>query len=387
MSAVADTARILRYSARSAFEDFRREYTIGSWVGEWGVRITFQVIFFGLIGKLLGSTEQLHFLLIGNAIMLASMTVMFVVQTTVWERWTGTLPLLIASPASPIIVFMGRSVEWIPDAVISSLLGLIVVGAVFGLPLPWPEIGLMVPLILLVTLSTYMMGAFLGSLVLRSMNSRNLVANLSHGIMMAVCGVNVPVTFFPEWVQRIAAVLPLTHGLKAARAVLGGGSSSYVWTNIRMEVMVGAGWLILALASFRLARRRGTTRRFHRIRFLGRRDSQILEDPALRPSADGRRGCSASRDAAFVLSASRQPSTDFFGIRSTGGVSSPNLVWSRIPPSPLENSTIDRLCREGCRGRRQPQSKRGKPLHGRFTGRFRPVRVDVLEPMGLRTSR
>lgn len=251
MTAFVDTARILRYSSISAWQDFRREYSVTSWLGEWGIRITFQVIFFGLIGKLLGSEEQVHFLLIGNSIMLASMTVMFVVQTTVWERWTGTLPLLVASPASPIIVFMGRSVEWIPDAVLSSLIGLFVVGRIFGLVLPWPEMLWVVPLLLLVTMTTYMMGAFLGSLVLRAMNSRNLVANLAHGIMMAVCGVNVPVTFFPEWIQRIASVLPLTHGLLAIRGVLDDAPSLYIWTNIRMEVLVGVGWLALALASFR----------------------------------------------------------------------------------------------------------------------------------------
>ena len=251
MNAIIDTARIFRYSSLSAWQDFRREYSLASWLGEWGLRITFQVIFFGLIGKLLGSEEQVHFLLIGNSIMLASMTVMFVVQTTVWERWTGTLPLLIASPASPIIVFLGRSVEWIPDALLSSMIGLFVVGRIFDLALPWPEVLWVVPLILLVTMTTYMMGSFLGSLVLRAMNSRNLVANLAHGIMMAVCGVNVPLTFFPEWIQRAASMLPLTHGLLAIRGVLGDASSSYIWTNIRLELFVGLGWLILAIASFR----------------------------------------------------------------------------------------------------------------------------------------
>lgn len=251
MSALVDTARILRYSSLSAWQDFRREYSLFSWVGEWGLRITFQVIFFGLIGKLLASEEQVRFLLIGNSIMLASMTVMFVVQSTVWERWSGTLPLLIASPASPIIVFMGRSVEWIPDAVISSLIGLLLVGRVFGLVLPWADVLVVVPLILLVTLSTYMMGAFLGSIALRYMNSRNLVANVAHGVMMAVCGVNVPSEFFPEAIQRFAAVLPLTHGLLAIRAALGDAPSSLILINVGMEALVGSGWMVLALASFR----------------------------------------------------------------------------------------------------------------------------------------
>jgi ABC-2 type transport system permease protein len=251
MTAIVDNARIFRYSAISAWQDFRREYSVLSWIGEWAIRIVFQVTFFALIGKLLNSNERVEYLLIGNSVMVASMTVMYVVQTTVWERWTGTLPLLVAAPASPLVVFMGRSVEWIPDAVLSSMIGLFLVGPIFNVSLPWPEAFLVIPLVLLVTVSTYMMGAFLGSLALRTMESRNLIANTAHGLMMAVCGVNVPTSFFPEWVQGFSAVLPLTHGLNAIRGLLAQESEAYIWTNIQLEILVGLGWRALALATFR----------------------------------------------------------------------------------------------------------------------------------------
>lgn len=37
----------------------------------------------------------------------------------------------------------------------------------------------------------------------------------------------------------------------ATGGVLDDAPSLYIWTNIRMEVLVGVGWLALALASFR----------------------------------------------------------------------------------------------------------------------------------------
>lgn len=251
MTALTDTWRVFRYAALTGFQDFRSEYSVVSWISEWLVRIVFQMIFFALIGRLVGSEEQVRFLVIGNGVMLASMTVMFVVQSTTWERFTGTLPLLIAAPASPLVVFAGRSVEWIPDAIATSLAGLFIVAPLFGVDVPVTRVLLILPLLLLITLTTYAFGLFLGSLVLRAMMARNLVANLGYSALMALAGVNVPVTFFPEPLQLVASLLPLTHGLAAVRAVLDGATLTAVGSNVMVEAIVGCGWLALALASFR----------------------------------------------------------------------------------------------------------------------------------------
>lgn len=121
----------------------------------------------------------------------------------------------------------------------------------FGVDVPVARVLLILPLLLLVTLTTYAFGLFLGSLVLRVMMARNLVANLGHSTLMALAGVNVPVTFFPEPLQVVATLLPLTHGLQAVRAVLDGASLIAVGGDVVAETAVGVGWLGLALASFR----------------------------------------------------------------------------------------------------------------------------------------
>lgn len=244
------TLRILRYAAVGGVQDFFALYTWKTWVLGWLLRVIVQVIFFTLIGKLLGSTERMHFLLVGNATFLAAMTVMFVVQSTTWERYTGTIPLLIASPAHPLVVLLGRSVEWIPDAVASSLAALLVVGPLFDLAVPWPGALWVVPLLLLVTLSTYCMGAFFGSVVLRYAEARNLVANIVHGTMMAIAGVNVPLDYLPGWLQAVSKAIPLTHGLLAVRAVLDGAPGREVLSAAAWEAAVGLGWLVAAALSF-----------------------------------------------------------------------------------------------------------------------------------------
>jgi ABC-2 type transport system permease protein len=64
---------------------------------------------------------------------------------------------------------------------------------------------------------------------------------------MAFCGVSVPVAFWPGWVQVIANVLPLTHGLAAIRTVLDGGDARSVILNSMWCIAVSAGWLTVSL--------------------------------------------------------------------------------------------------------------------------------------------
>lgn len=52
-------------------------------------------------------------------------------------------------------------------------------------------------MLLLVASTTYPLGLFLGGLVLRAMSTRNVVGNVVVATMMAICGVNVPLSFFP----------------------------------------------------------------------------------------------------------------------------------------------------------------------------------------------
>lgn len=244
------TVDILRHAALAGFQELRQLYTWKTWATGWLLRMVCQVIFYSLLGRLIGDEAQVHYLVVGNAVMLCATTVIFVVQSTTWERFAGTLPLLVAAPASPLVVLFGRSVQWIPDALVTSLVGLLVVGPLFGLPLPWPQTLLVLPLLVLVTLSTYMMGTVFGSLVLRWTEARNLVSNVMAAVMMAVCGVNVPVAVFPGWVQAVANVLPLTHGLRAIRVVLAGAGGG-IAGEAALEVAVGLGWFAVAAASFR----------------------------------------------------------------------------------------------------------------------------------------
>lgn len=241
---------ILRHAALTGYHDYRGIYTWRTWLLGWYLRVVSQVAFFALIGELLGSRARTHELLVGMATLLAAVTSFIAVASTAWERWSGTLPLLVASPSRPVVVFAGRSVTFIGDAMLTSLGSFFAAAAIFGLPLPWPEVLLIVPLMLLVALSSYMLALFLGGLVLRAMSTRNVVSNLATGTMMAIGGVVVPVSYYPQPVQWLAQVLPLTHGLQAIRDTLAGAGSATILSNVALEALVGLGWLAAALLTF-----------------------------------------------------------------------------------------------------------------------------------------
>jgi ABC-2 type transport system permease protein len=255
ITAVAARARntltVLRYAAATGFADFGAMFTWRSWTVGWLSRVLCQVAFFALIGRLLDSPDAVRYLLIGNAVLIAVMEAAFVTASTTWERRAGTLPLLIAAPTSPVVVFCGRSVQWLASGTASATIALLVMAPLFGIGLPMPQTLLAVPLIGLVSVSAYCLGLVLAGVVLRAMQLRNIVGNVIWMGIALLAGVQVPVTFWPGWTQAIGTVLPATHGLAAIRELLDGGPLGTVAIRALLEVAVALGWLTVAALTFR----------------------------------------------------------------------------------------------------------------------------------------
>jgi ABC-2 type transport system permease protein len=74
---------------------------------------------------------------------------------------------------------------------------------------------------------------------------------------MALCGVNVPVSFYPTWLEWIVRCLPLTNGLEAIRGVVTGAPWSSIAGHAGAELLVGSVWFSLALATFGVFMRAG----------------------------------------------------------------------------------------------------------------------------------
>ena len=256
--------RIAWYATRSGLSDYSAAFTWRSWLAGWYLRILAQVLFFATMGALLGHS-QTSYLLIGNAVFLMATHSLLATASTTWERDSGTLPLLVASPAPAWLVLLTRSLFWIPEGLACAVGALLIIGPPLGVSLPLVRLLWCVPMLTLIGATTYCLGVFLGSVVLARNDLRNVVGNAVSTTMMAICAVNVPAAALGPLVRRVADLLPLTHGLVAIRATLAHGPDAAVAAQLGYEAATGAGWLVAALLTLRVMERR--SRRDGRIVF------------------------------------------------------------------------------------------------------------------------
>ncbi|MGW7547282.1 ABC transporter permease [Streptomyces sp. NPDC054770] len=248
---------LLRHGSAIAVADLAAVYTWRTWLFGWLVRMLSQVVFFTLAGRLTGAGGDERFLVTGNALMVCAVEATMVVASSAWERSLGTLPLLVAAPARLAWTFVVRSLQWVISGTATSLVALFALGPVFGLRWTVVSACAAVPLVLLTSLGTYCVGLALAAVVADRPGLRNVVSNVAYLGMMAVCGVQVPVHYWPPPVQAVAQVLPLTHELDALRGVLDGAPPDRVLLQALLGAVTGAGWLAVAVLGFGWVARRG----------------------------------------------------------------------------------------------------------------------------------
>ena len=99
-------------------------------------------------------------------------------------------------------------------------------------------------------LSSYAFGLALAAIVVRVPDLRNVAMGVAYLTIMAVCGVTVPLDFWPEGVASVARALPVTHALSTVRTVVAGEPTG-VLAGLGAELLVMLGWLVVAAMLFR----------------------------------------------------------------------------------------------------------------------------------------
>jgi ABC-2 type transport system permease protein len=242
--------RVLRYSAYQAWADMWTMYSPLGWAVGWVSRVLMQVIFFTVIGLLLDSRDAVRYLFVGMAVMVAAMEALTSVASTTWERRQGTLPLLVAAPSRLWPVFVGRSIQWVPSGVLTASVALYGLGPLFGVTFTPARAVAAWGCLVVAGVGTYVLAMVFGAIVLAAMSMRNVVSNIVQVLMMLICGVAVPVTFWPGWVQAVAQAVPLTHAVAAVRvladAPAGAPVAGEVATRVGLALAVGLAWLAAA---------------------------------------------------------------------------------------------------------------------------------------------
>jgi ABC-2 type transport system permease protein len=166
------------------------------------------------------------------------------------ERWFGTLPALMASPANRAALFGGRFIPFIVNGFLVSAYGFALSWIVLGVRFDLATLGIIVLAMVVTAFSCSAIGAVQGGLSLR-LRDGLFGANLLVFLFLLFCGVNIPLSALPVWMQAVSQVLPFTHGLQAVREAIDGASLAEVGGLIATEALIGLAYAVAAFFLFR----------------------------------------------------------------------------------------------------------------------------------------
>jgi ABC-2 type transport system permease protein len=221
----------------------------------------FQILFFAYIGRY-AKLRSDEFFVVGNAVAISSLGGIFGMAMTIGgERWTQTLSSILVTPANRLALFLGRALPNIANGIFVSTVGFAVGWLLLDFSLAPAEIPVIALIVVVTSSACTAFGTMIGAFGLRGRDVF-FFANLVIFVFLLFCGVNVPVEVLPGWMQAIGRILPLTHGIAAARQIAEGGSLGDVAGLVWTEAGIGACYAALAYGLLRYfeidGRRRAT---------------------------------------------------------------------------------------------------------------------------------
>lgn len=103
---------------------------------------------------------------------------------------------------------------------------------------------------LLVMLSMYSIGMILASLC-KTVKIANVVTTFDYFPMLFLSGATIPFELFPDTVQKVCNVLPLTHGIKLLKAVSLNMWSQEIWISVALLIVFTVVGCIISVVSFK----------------------------------------------------------------------------------------------------------------------------------------
>jgi ABC-2 type transport system permease protein len=164
-----------------------------------------------------------------------------------WQRWQGTLEILVSTPAPFILVVLPLTVATSAIGVYSLASTLFWGRVAFGIPFHvehW--------LAFLVAVPATIIGLGLLGLLFASTfvlyRHANALSNMLEWPVLLVTGMLVPLAQLPGWSHPIAWVLSPTWGVRGLRQAALGGTP---WPNIGMTLLLGLVYLVLGMLFLR----------------------------------------------------------------------------------------------------------------------------------------
>jgi ABC-2 type transport system permease protein len=219
----------------------------------------FQMVFFTLLGRYTAVADDRYFV-VGNAVQASAMAGVFgMVMSLGNEREFGTLSAVLATPANRFALFCGRALPVIANGLFVSAFGFGVGFVVLGFRMPLAAVPAVAATAALTAVSCAMFGLALGAVGMR-VRDLWVGSNLAFYLMLLLCGGNVPLSALPGWLAAVGRVLPLTHGIQAARELAAGAHLSNVVGLLGREALLGLAYGALGYGLLRYFEAEGRRR-------------------------------------------------------------------------------------------------------------------------------
>lgn len=240
--------RAYLHGLRVGASDWTLFWTWKSWLGGWMVGIITSIMLWVVLGRMLGSAEQLTFLLVGLGATAGVGS--FTTQAATWDRMSGSYALQVITPVGCAAPILGRMSIWAIGWVASAMVTLVALAVVFDWRMPLSKTPFLFLMVVVMSFSALSFTGFLGGFVNRAPAWRNIASGFWLIYLRGVTGAIVPVDFWPGWVQALAAISPVTHSLIAIRLMLDGGPASRILLHVALEIGVGLAWLAATILTF-----------------------------------------------------------------------------------------------------------------------------------------
>ncbi|MBO6540385.1 MAG: ABC transporter permease [Rhizobiaceae bacterium] len=166
------------------------------------------------------------------------------------ETERGTMENLLAMPASPFEIMLGKVLPYLGVGAVQVVVVLVAAKLMFGVPFVG-SISLLLTAILLFVLGLVLLGYFISTIARTQMQALQLTFFFFLPSIL-LSGFMFPFRGMPIWAQWIGEIFPLTHFLRVIRAIMLKGAEfpAVAWETSMLVVFIVA-YATIALARFR----------------------------------------------------------------------------------------------------------------------------------------
>jgi ABC-2 type transport system permease protein len=168
---------------------------------------------------------------------------------------SGTFESLLGTRASIVSILVGLSLHGLAMSALRAL-ALLVGAAAFGADFQWAMLIAVLPIVALVVFAYAGVGLVAGALVLAFRTAGPLVS-ITVALSGLLGGAYYSTSVVPGWLNPLTEFVPLTHGLRATRAMLLGGEGlATTWPDVLRLASNALLLLTIGVVAFAFALRR-----------------------------------------------------------------------------------------------------------------------------------